>query len=135
MACSLYNNKGCGCGGCTHFVRTTDVTIDGVSLVLNIPDAVYSNKEKVCICVSQNLPDGTLATDNVVVTVGADATQYPLITKCGNAVHADQIRSRKVYHTNVSTDIASFVVSERELCGTAYNFPTIPTPTTPVSRG
>lgn len=53
-------------------------------------------------------------------------TQYPLMTKCGNNVHADQIRSRKVYHTNVATDTASFVVSACELCKTGFNFPTIP---------
>lgn len=40
--------------------------------------------------------------------------------------NADQIRSRKVYHTNVATDTASFVVSACELCKTGFNFPTIP---------
>lgn len=56
-------------------------------------------------------------------------TQYPLRTKCGNNVHADQIRSRRVYHTNVATDIGLFVVSACELCKTGFNFPTIPATT------
>lgn len=46
MACSLYNNGGYGCGGCTHFVKTNSVTLTDNVLVLNIPQATYSNKEK-----------------------------------------------------------------------------------------
>lgn len=46
MACRLYNNGGYGCGGCTHFVKTNSVTLVDNVLVLNIPQATYSNKEK-----------------------------------------------------------------------------------------
>lgn len=63
--------------------------------------------------------------DIVAITLGAGTTQYVLRTKCGNNVHADQIRSRRVYHTNVATDSGTFVVSSCELNKTAYNFPTI----------
>ena len=45
--CRLYNNGGYGCGGCTHFVKTNSVTLVDNVLVLNIPQATYSNKEKV----------------------------------------------------------------------------------------
>lgn len=46
----------------------------------------------------------------------------------GNPLYrrAEQIRSRKVYHTNVATDVGVFMVSECELCKTSYNFPVIP---------
>ena len=125
MSCNLYNNNGFGCGGCCHFVRTVSATLVGSVLVLNIPQKTYSNKEKVCICVAQALPEVT-SSDTVAITIGASTTQYPLITKCGNNVHADQIRSRKVYHTTVATDASSFVVSSCELCKTGFNFPTIP---------
>ena len=53
-------------------------------------------------------------------------TKTAKVGKCGNNVHADQIRSRRVYHTNVATDIGLFVVSACELCKTGFNFPTIP---------
>lgn len=125
MACKLYNNNGFGCGGCTHFVRTVSVTLTGGVLVLNIPQKTYSNGEKVCICVAQAIPEVTSA-DTVAITIGSGTTQYPLRTKCGNNVHADQLRSRKVYHTYVATDTGSFVVSGCELCRTGFNFPTIP---------
>lgn len=124
MACSLYNNNGYGCGGCVHFVKTNSVTLVDNVLILNIPQATFSNKEKVCICIAQAIPEVTSA-DTVVVTIGAGATQYVLRTKCGNNVHADQLRSRKVYHTNVATDVGTFMVSSCELNGTAFNFPTI----------
>lgn len=124
MSCSLYNNNGYGCGGCIHFVKTNSVTLLGNVLILNIPQASYSNKEKVCICIAQTIPSVTSA-DTVVITIGAGATQYPLRTRCGNNVHADQLRSRKVYHTNVATDVGVFTVSECELCKTGYNFPVI----------
>ena len=44
----------------------------------------------------------------------------------GNNVHADQIRSRRVYHTNVATDVGVFTVQECELCNTGFNFPVLP---------
>lgn len=126
MPCRFYNNNGFGCGGCSHFVRTNSVTLTADVLILNIPDSTYSNKEKVCICVAQSIPEGVTSANTVAVTIGTEATQYPLRTKCGNNVHADQIRSRKVYHTNVATDIPVFVVSESELCKTGFNFPVLP---------
>ena len=126
MPCRLYNNNGFGCGGCEHFVRTNSVTLVGSVLVLNIPQKTYSNKEKVCICVAQAIPEVT-PEQTVAITIGTEATQYPLRTKCGNNVHADQIRNRRVYHTNVATDTGTFVISSCELCKTAFNFQTIPT--------
>lgn len=125
MPCNLYNNNGYGCGGCIHFVKTNSVTLVDNVLVLNIPQATYSNKEKVCICIAQTIPDITSA-DTVAITIGAGTAQYILRTKCGNNVHADQIRSRRVYHTNVATDTNAFVVNPCELCKTGFNFPTIP---------
>lgn len=136
MPCNLYNNNGFGCGGCRHFVRTNSATIIGNVLVLNIPLAAqqaYSNKEKVCICVAQTLPAGITSAQTVAVTIGTSTTQYPLRTKCGNNVHADQIRSRRVYHTNVATDTGLFIVSSCELCKTGFNFPIIPVTTTPTT--
>lgn len=134
MACSLYNNGGFGCGGCCHFVKTVSVTLVGDVLVLNIPQKTYSNGEKVCICVAQNIPDTVTSANTVAVTIGTDATQYPLRTKCGNNVHADQLRGRKVYHTFVATDTASFMVNACELCRTGFNFPTIPAAPAPAAR-
>lgn len=125
MACSLYNNGGYKCGACTHFVKTNSVTLTDGVLILNIPQNTYSNHEKVCICIAQSIPDVTFA-DTVAITLGTATPQYIMRTKCGNNVHADQLRSRKVYHTFVATDTNAFVVDKCELCKTGFNFPNIP---------
>lgn len=125
MACSLYNNNGYSCGACTHFVKTNSVTLTDGVLILNIPQNTYSNHEKVCICIAQSIPDVT-STDTVAITLGTATSQYIMRTKCGNNVHADQLRSRKVYHTFVATDTSAFVVDKCELCKTGFNFPNIP---------
>lgn len=124
MACSLYNNNGFGCGGCEHFVRTISVEKEGDTIVLKIPQKRYGNKERVCICVAQAIPE-TKNIKKVVVAIGGGENKFPLLTKCGNIVYADQLRSRRVYHTSVATDTKTFVVSPCELCKTSFNFPTI----------
>ena len=124
MACNLYNNGGYGCGGCVHFVKTNSVTLTGNVLILNIPEATYSNKEKVCICIAQALPEVTNV-NTVAITIGSETSQYILKTKGGNYVYADQLRSRKVYHTNVASDAKNFVVSPCELYKTSHTFQTI----------
>ena len=127
MACSLYNNNGFGCGGCTHFVRTNSVTLTGGVLTLDIPvpQEVLANNKKICICVAQAIPEGVTSADTVAITINGGATAYVLRTKCGNNVHADQIKSRKVYHTFIATDTETFVVSSCDLYATGFNFPTI----------
>lgn len=125
MACSLYDNNGYKCGACTHFVKTNSVTLTDGVLILNIPQNTYSNHEKVCICIAQSIPDVT-SVDIVAITLGTATPQYIMRTKCGNNVHADQLRSRKVYHTFVATDTNAFVVDKCELCKTGFNFPNIP---------
>ena len=132
MACKLYNNGGFACGGCCHFVKTTSVALVGGVLQLTIPSpqVILQNKQKVCICVAQSIPDTATSADTVSIVI--NGTAYPLRTRCGNNVHSDQIRSRKVLHTNIATDIPAFMVDGNELCRTGFNFPTITTtPATP----
>lgn len=127
MSCQYYNNNGFGCGGCTHFVRTNSVTLSSGTLVLNIPvpQVQLTNKQRICICVAQAIPTNVTSANGVVVTIGTGTKQYSLMTKSGNYVHADQVRSRKVYHTDFATDSLEFVVSGCQLCPTGFNFPVI----------
>lgn len=132
MSCALYDNCGFGCGGCRHFVKTASITVDGTVLVLNIPQATYVNKEKACICLAQSIPDTATSAMTVAVTIGTSTTQHPLLTKCGNNVHADQLRSRTVLNTHTATDVGTFIMNDNcKLCKTSFNFPTIPAETTP----
>lgn len=122
------------CGGCPHFVKSTAVTLTGTQLIITIPQNIFSNGEKVCIGIAQSIPDNITSSDTVVIQIGDATTYQSLITRCGNAVRADQIRCGKTYHTFVATDTQLFVVSQCELCKTGYNYPTltgsVATPTT-----
>ena len=122
---SCRNFRSCGC--CSHFYKSNSVTVSDNVLIINIPQDTFSNKEKACICLTQSIPDTATSAMQVVVTIGTGSTQYPLLNACGSTVQADQLRSRRVYHTKVSTQPASFVLcNNRELCCTSYNYPTIP---------
>lgn len=128
MACNLYNNDGFGCGGCTHFVRSNSIAVNTAGNVfIDIPKPLetLSNKQKICICLAQALPVGITSESLVYITINGGATAYPLRTKCGNNVHGDQLKSRKLYHTYLATDIQTFNVSPCELGGTRYIFPII----------
>lgn len=128
MPCNLYDNGGFGCGACKHFLRSTSVAIASGVLLISVQapsDLVLENKERICICVAQPLPTGITSPQTVEVKIGSYTTNFPLLTKNGNNVHADQIRSRKLYHTTLSTDEGILMVAGCELNPTAYNFPTI----------
>ena len=127
MACRFFNNNGYGCAGCRNFIRTNSVMVVGTVLVLNIPQQTFFNKQRACICAAQAIPATVTPNMTVAITIGASATQYALLTKCGNNVHADQIRSRKVYNTHAVTDRGVFAMNDDcTLCCTSFNFPVIP---------
>ncbi len=120
------------CCTCKNFVKTSAVALTGNVLTLTIPEGIYQNKQRVCICVSQALPSGLNGTQTVAILIGSNTTQYPLRSKSGNAIYADQIRSRKVYCTITATDIPSFTVQNTEaICPTTHVFNNIPTASVP----
>lgn len=110
MACNCINSN---CNKCNHFVATLSTSISGGNLVLQIPANNYINNTEVCIAIAQAIPDGTTAAMPVVVQIGTDGTLYPLRTKCGHNIYADQVRSRRIYCTRVATDTASFIYNGR----------------------
>ena len=111
MACNCVTNK---CNRCRNFVTTGAVTISGTTLVLQIPSNNYLNNQEVCICVAQPIPAGTTSSLNVVIQIGTDTTNlYPLRTKCGHNIYADQIKTRTLYCTRVATDSTTFVYNGR----------------------
>ncbi len=120
------------CCTCRNFVKTTSVALTGDVLTLTIPEKIYQNKQCACICIAQALPEGLTGTQTVAILIGSSTTQYPLREKNGNAVYADQIRSRRIYCTTVATDIPGFVVKNTQtLCPTTHVFNNIPTASVP----
>ena len=70
---------------CERLVLSQSVTFVDGSLIINIPEGAYNNNEKYCIVIAQDIPETTTIGANVVVTIGADTTQYPLLNcNCSN---------------------------------------------------
>lgn len=98
------------CHLCRNFVATVGVsiaTIDTVpTLILNLPDNIpcgYINGRKVCFAVTQNLPTEATILMPVSITLGTNATAYPLLDDCCNRITACGIRTRTRYSACVST--------------------------------
>lgn len=103
MACS---NVGCLC---PHMVFSESVTFTAPDLIINLPQQAYENGEKYCIVVAQDIPTDTTIAANVVITIGDEDTQYPLVNSNCTNVSACQIASRTRYATRVHTNIQSGV--------------------------
>lgn len=131
MSCSNCNKL------CERLIISDSVTFANNTLVINIPQDNYSNNEKYCIVVAQNIPDTTTITAPIVITIGTDtATTYPLVyCDCTN-VYACSINPRTRYSVKVHTDIGGGVFSllKKLPCSRCTNQPaslpiaTAPTP-------
>lgn len=101
MPC-IYNDN---CGKiCPHFAVTTAVTFaDGVLSLVLPDDITYSNGEKYCIVIGQTIPDTTTLNAPVVAVIGTGTTEFPLISRCGSPVVAQQVSTRVKYPVCVRT--------------------------------
>lgn len=107
------------CNVCPCLVAVTAVTVGADNVALTIPTQVFNNRQKLCFFIPQTFASSTLP---VVITDGTDTIQ--LLTPCGNAVRADQLRNRRVYHAYVATDTSIAIVRDA-LCCTAFVAPQI----------
>lgn len=119
---------------CRRLIISTAVTFADGTLTINIPEGNYGNKEKYCIVVAQTIPAGTTITAPVVITIGDDTTEYPLLNADCTTVYACSINTRTRYSVCVSTDIVSgvFKLLGRLPCSRCTsNLASLPAPTTP----
>ena len=92
------------CKVCDNLVVSQSVTFTaGTGLIVNIPAGTYSDKQKYCIVVAQNIPAETTITAPVFITIGTGTVLYPLVNRCCAQVTACGIRTRTRYATVVST--------------------------------
>lgn len=112
MSCPNYKRL------CNRLVISEAVTFDGTNLVINLPQGTYSNCEKYCIVVAQNIPETTTITAPVVITIGDGTTTYPLLNCDCTAATACSINRRTRYSVRVRTDITtgSFVLLGKLPC-------------------
>lgn len=126
MSCSLYNNGGFGCGGCIHFYRSLSITLTGDVLTITLPSETVRNREKFCICLAQNIPEGVTANTTVNIAVTGITDPFELLNRCGNRVYGDQLRTRKVLHAIALTDVPVFKLLDNSgICRTEHSFPTL----------
>ena len=129
MSCKYYNNNGCSCAGCTHFVKSIEITYEKNFINIVIPEMIFNNHDRICLCLAQSIPAGIDADTTVVVQVGTGKlATMPVLTRLGNFLYADAIKSRKVYPLIAATDGPVFVLSDLcKLGKTQHVFPTVPT--------
>lgn len=94
---------------CKRLIISEEITFTNNTLIINLPQNNYSNNEKYCIVVAQNIPDTTTITAPVAITIGGGTTTYPLLNKDCTNVYACSINKRTRYSVCVHTDIASGV--------------------------
>ena len=120
------------CMLCRRFVGSASVTVVGTSLVVNIPAASYNNCTRICLGILQELPDAATINMPVVITIGTNTTEYPLVRCDGNPVTASNIAFRGLYKLKVQSNSTSavFKVLNGLCCSPRNNSVTIPVPET-----
>ena len=93
------------CKLCSRSIISQSITFNGTSLVVNLPNDNYGNKQKYCIILAQSIPDETTINAPVVFTIGTGTVQYPFVNDDCTPILASQVRTRRVYRTKVSTGV------------------------------
>ena len=95
--------KTAACKICDNKIISTAVTFTNGNLVIALPDGTYTRGCRYCIVVAQTIPTDATISAPVYLTIGADATLYPLMRCDCNQATACQIRARTQYTVCVDT--------------------------------
>lgn len=115
------------CRICKRLVASVSVTVVGTALVVNIPDRSYNNCQKLCLLIAQEIPTTATRGMPVAITIGTDATQYPLVRCNGNPVTQEYIGQGNIYPSKVQTNATSAVFRVLcDLCCASTNIQSIP---------
>ena len=116
-------------------ILTTAVAVSGTNLVLTIPETTFNNCQSYCIRIAQDIPATATNLMNVAIQIGATATLYPIVRKCGHYLYANQVRTRRNYLLLAAGDTQRFVLVNGFICasncGTVTTIPA-PAPATAV---
>ena len=91
---------------CPRTIISDDVTFAAGVLTINIPAGTYLNRFRYNLVIADTVPDETTAASTIVVTIGDDATTYPLLLCNGvQATYRSMLpRTRFVYPVVFSTE-------------------------------
>lgn len=112
---------------CCKEILTTSVAVADDALVLTLPQTTFQNCCQYVIRIAQNIPATATNLMPVVIQIGTDTTQYPLVRKCGHNVYANQVKTRCRYVVKVAADTARFILRygflRVENCGAMVSIP------------
>lgn len=89
-----------------NIVKSVSVTDDGTDLLIEIPPLELYEAKFVDLVICQSIPTASiLASHPVKIKItGATGDYMPTLNRIGNKLRADQIRTRRLYHTIYGTD-------------------------------
>lgn len=121
------------CNECPRKVYSSGVTVvavDGVNtLVIDVPQQSFSNCQRGCLVITQNLPAAATIVMPVAISIGGvTTTVYPVVSCDCSQVTACAIRSRRRYPFKVLTNAtgAVFKILKNLSCSPDNNLATIP---------
>ena len=105
---------------CPNFVISNSVTVSADNLTVNIPSLACLQG---CLVIAQTIPDTATINLPVVITVGTDTTEYPLVDKCGVQLSAGclDVRTSYPYHF-----ISANTQSIFKICGARCRYNALP---------
>lgn len=91
-------------------MKTTAVAVSGTNLVLTIPQGTYVNNKCFWLNVAQAIPTTITQYMPVVVQIGTGETLYPVRTRCGHNVYANQLKTGRFYLMITAADSGTFIL-------------------------
>lgn len=83
------------CNRCDRFIKSSSITASSSDVIITISSApTLTNLKRFCLVLAQNLPEGA---NTLPVQISIGGTTYPVYTRTGNLLRADQIRCHRVY--------------------------------------
>lgn len=127
------------CRLCDKLVISQSVNYSADSwLIINIPAGSYTNGQKLCLVIAQNIPAAATINAPVFITIGAGTQLYPLNRADCTQATACNLRTRTRYSTRVATSATggAFKLLGRPCCAPNNNLESIDgTPTTTNTGG
>lgn len=96
---------------CNNLVISTDASISGGELVIDIPDTTFNNQEKCCLMIAQSIPTGS---ESLPVVITDGDVVINLVKPCGNYVRGEQLHPRMKYTLTIATTPATAIIRNVE---------------------
>lgn len=94
------------CRCCDRFLKSSSVAVTATNLVITVEStATLENLDKFYLLLTQQIPTGA---NTLPVQISIGGTVYPVYTRSGNLLRADQLKCRKLYPVVYGTDPAHF---------------------------